>query len=71
MGLKHLLLAVLASAVMMAPLADAAAKSSSAKPKTVTVRGYTKKNGTYVAPHKRATPSSKQEEPPDVVTSML
>jgi uncharacterized protein with WD repeat len=31
--------------------------SNSYKPKTVNVKGYTKKNGTYVAPHTRGTPS--------------
>ena len=31
---------------------------SSSKGSTVSVRGYTKRNGTYVAPHKRTAPNS-------------
>jgi len=34
--------------------------SVSSKPKTVKVKGYTKKDGTYVAPHTRSAPTKKK-----------
>lgn len=66
--LKALVAALLAAATMTGPLvsqAQAAPKTHSTRhaspkannrPKTVHVRSYTKKNGTVVKAHKRATP---------------
>lgn len=35
---------------------------SNGSSKTTNVHGYTKKNGTYVAPHKRTTPNHTQRD---------
>lgn len=57
---KKLMLLLLFVAVFCAtPYADAGTRhSSSGSSKTVHVPGYTKKDGTYVAPHDRRSPGS-------------
>lgn len=51
--MKKWIVAILAAGIAFAPLV---VEAKSSKSGTTSVRGYTKKDGTRVAPHKRTTP---------------
>lgn len=57
--MKKLFLALIAFSLTFAPcliVTDASAKGSTS------VKGYTKKSGTYVAPHKRSAPNKTKSD---------
>ncbi len=50
--------ALLASVLVAVPIGEAWAKSNRSSSGSTSVKGYTKKDGTYVAPHQRTNPNS-------------
>ncbi len=56
---RFIYLALIVFGLALSGVADVTAKS---KGGTTSVRGYTKKNGTYVAPHKRSSPNPSKND---------
>jgi hypothetical protein len=57
-----LALLTLVSAPLLAKKDNSGGYKSHSSSKTTNVRGYTKKDGTYVAPHKRTNPNNTERD---------